>query len=1163
MNNTIDTKVNMLYDFIYSKSFINNIKQYNIKLNKIILDDIKIKNNTPNLQNILNELFNGKFKLIEYNDKNNMTILKRYTDGLSIGLYISPYKSLDNVDQIDNINNNDALFSYILSNLVLNKKTHNILLPIINIDVDFQQIENIIKPHNSIYKKYNDMMESTNISNMFSVRLKEQFFKCMTLQEYLNNTNITKDDLKKLLFQVIYNLALLQNEYKGFRHNLLSPDNIYIYIKKDSNKILKYDSIEDTSVSGSFYVPDRNFDIKITNFFGASIPDLYSGNILIPYINEKKSNDYLDLHYFLNCLMKLKNIKDNMDKNTLAFINRIIPAETISKKSLYMKKYVELFKPIDLLEDGYFEEYRKERKIIEPLVESDFYLGTERNNINNGMRRVKNDTFELSGGGKYFSPLNKQYKNSPFLSNENRRINTMNAKPEDNNNNEKPSNIIASQEISVNPDYKKPFVIKEKPTFDNNHEEVEKKHFIPQSKPIYKQNNWSKPSEYTPQQQPNITSQPILAEQKVYQTAIPPQAQTHSHPKYTNPSFISLDNNMNYPPAFVPEASNYFPYMKPLERRNEIPLQQIYQINLGNPTVHSNTLNKIYEDSLPGDPYNFTMKSIYERNYLINFLRNSIGVVNDGDEMTIQAGKKSLMEFIKIMDFNPYTIGKNKYSKLPMNFLLYNAAYPIRYNLDTRTIDIAKYAIGMNIRMYMMSVGALNFKKGGYGIVGLNDDNFDVWRDIKYYQTIKTDIVDTKRCPNFITIFLYKLDTVSTINYANLYTIIQKHTGMVPITRELTLRSQINNALNPFYLNKLAPGKKAPTGTAIQLDSCSGDSMIVITEAPTCNLIEWASPVYKHAGVVNTMTSTGFHSPDIWKSVLFQIAYAIAILEDKSIYFRNFSIENNIFIKDIFSDSNNIGHWEYKINDTVFYVPNFGYLVLLDSKYNEVDTTNLPVLTPVPTITMPATSSGTSTAPATSASITSTPFTQYFKIESTIYTKKGNDIKYDYKNLIRNNCFIKIFENFNNFITINEMSPLDPTILTLIKKLHSIPLTTSIKDYLIECFPDFLHTRVGTMLTKAERDSINPSIMCDPLKIKGNMIVYQSRFDEYKWGIYLKPLNNKQYSIYEYDRATNRGSIKNVFYHSIVYYPDPENILQVGDRAYKLNKDSLIESYSF
>ena len=36
----------------------------------------------------------------------------------------------------------------------------------------------------------------------------------------------------------------------------------------------------------------------------------------------------------------------------------------------------------------------------------------------------------------------------------------------------------------------------------------------------------------------------------------------------------------------------------------------------------------------------------------------------------------------------------------------------------------------------------LNFKKGGYGIVGLNEDNFDVWRDIKYYQTIKTDIVD-------------------------------------------------------------------------------------------------------------------------------------------------------------------------------------------------------------------------------------------------------------------------------------------------------------------------------------------------------------------------------------------------------------------------------------
>jgi hypothetical protein len=58
---------------------------------------------------------------------------------LSIALYISPYEKDSDIDELNNngvssMNNNDALFSYILSGLVLNKDTKHIALPIINLD---------------------------------------------------------------------------------------------------------------------------------------------------------------------------------------------------------------------------------------------------------------------------------------------------------------------------------------------------------------------------------------------------------------------------------------------------------------------------------------------------------------------------------------------------------------------------------------------------------------------------------------------------------------------------------------------------------------------------------------------------------------------------------------------------------------------------------------------------------------------------------------------------------------------------------------------------------------------------------------------------------------------------------------------------------------------
>ena len=48
------------------------------------------------------------------------------------------------------------------------------------------------------------------------------------------------------------------------------------------------------------------------------------------------------------------------------------------------------------------------------------------------------------------------------------------------------------------------------------------------------------------------------------------------------------------------------------------------------------------------------------------------------------------------------------------------------------------------------------------------------------------------------------------------------------------------------------------------------------------------------------MVSTGYHTEDVWFSMIFQMLVGLSVLQDKNIHFHNFSLEDNIFVKDIY-----------------------------------------------------------------------------------------------------------------------------------------------------------------------------------------------------------------------------------------------------------------------
>ena len=52
-----------------------------------------------------------------------------------------------------------------------------------------------------------------------------------------------------------------------------------------------------------------------------------------------------------------------------------------------------------------------------------------------------------------------------------------------------------------------------------------------------------------------------------------------------------------------------------------------------------------------------------------------------------------------------------------------------------------------------------------------------------------------------------------------------------------------------------------------------------------------------------------------------------------SINNENFSLEDNIFVKDIYSNTEVLGYWKYIVDGISYYIPNYGYILLIDSNF--------------------------------------------------------------------------------------------------------------------------------------------------------------------------------------------------------------------------------------
>lgn len=584
---------------------------------------------------------------------------------------------------------------------------------------------------------------------------------------------------------------------------------------------------------------------------------------------------------------------------------------------------------------------------------------------------------------------------------------------------------------------------------------------------------------------------------QVYQPQKPKQDQQ----KYDGISFYPPMNiNPFYPPQYanslMPSSLSMLGSMYPMT----VNVNKIYEINGTGPTGQHNKLMMIYEDILPEKTLKATFKTLGERLTQIQFVRNILFYEGDGAETSLDGTTaNSLLSHMKFLDLNPYFSSKysdNPYKGLPDGFLLYRTCYPIKRTEPFGHPVCARDSMALNVRIYKLNAGGYLLNKQN----NVKFHEYNQWREIVYYEYVREHIIKKKLCPNFITMFGYYLcrksnidfDKIAQINideklkvpppeklinpigYLNIYD--QKQSDFVKdVTKGLRM-------LNPGHIIQKLDAEKCLEDTQfsqkpVDLNEYTGEVIVAITESPTYSIYSWASKTYKQEGNTRRMVNTGYHNDQIWRSIIFQLMVSMYVMSIHKIYIKDFSLRNNVFIKDLVMEGNVVNYWKYRINGIDYYIPNYGYVLVIDSNYKDVD--NIPNQT---------IGSGQ----------------QSYKLDGAIFSG-GNTISgsEDIKIL---NMFKEAINrnNFDNDFTREGGIKPDTAILTLLESMYT-DKDINIENYFINYMSKFMNNRIGTYLKEQEIIHIRHDDLKDFKK--GQMLVYEESAGTYRFVLFLDVTN--------------------------------------------------------
>lgn len=617
--------------------------------------------------------------------------------------------------------------------------------------------------------------------------------------------------------------------------------------------------------------------------------------------------------------------------------------------------------------------------------------------------------------------------------------------------------------------------------------------------------------QYSAPKKPITTSYPVPPQPsnpyidfKVWGPQQPPKKKTTVDPALWMP--LPGQDPLGYPPQLNPMWPFYAP-------NYGVPIIKEYNINITGPTADHLKVMQLYEDIMPGKKPANLANTIGERLDILTFVRSVFIKSYDGEDINLDGSKdNSLLSYLKFLELNPYsryTYSDNPYKSLPENMLIYKSCYPVRYDKNLSTIQCSPNSIGMNVRIYRLTNDEYNVKKNKTQ----TEKQYNVWRELAYYEYVREYIIKKKLCPNFISMYCYYISLNSNVDFNKIAIAKGRYIPPPPGTVATQLQA-------PFLppLPVAAATKPIPTGTIAPQDNpalYSGKALVLLTEAPLYNLYSWCSRVYKATGNIRTMLNTGYHNSDVWRSVLFQIMIALYILQRENIIFHDFTLQDNVYIKDISTNENVTTYWKYRIKNVEYYVPSYGYQVLIDSNFKD----------------LPAGATGF---------ITTNPYKIYAKFFEKNFTpsvEKQYKMKAFevFKKVISRDSFSRAFQNDGGVSLPDDIMDL----LGRISKTAESPNPTiNIDDYIYLFMQGFMNNRIGTLLNDSEIKNINK----DPKNpATGDIMVREIQKDKYEFVLYISKNNSGVIKILTKERPDDTVLVqKDISIASLYnYYKEP------------------------
>ncbi len=532
-----------------------------------------------------------------------------------------------------------------------------------------------------------------------------------------------------------------------------------------------------------------------------------------------------------------------------------------------------------------------------------------------------------------------------------------------------------------------------------------------------------------------------------------------------------------------------------------VPIVNNFKIETNGPLDNHARLSMLYEDILPSKQFMTSVNTLDERIHMYEFVRSVLIKDKDNsDIMVFSNNYNTLLNYIKFMDLNPYNTdvySSNPYQGLPIDMLLYRSCYPIKYNSTNSSVMCSKNSIGVNIRIYKISDEELQIfynKNDGAAqqqalellvrqgeiqpAKGLTKkiSDYDIWREVTYYEYVRENIIKKKISPNFVIMYSFNLVL----------------TPFIDFNRLAYLRGSVSKQEGKY----------------------KGKSLILITESPTHNLYGWASNSYQIHNNIQKMVYTGFYSEKIWYGILFQLMASLYTMQKYGFIFHDFSVEDNVYVKDLKIDDTNIKYWKYKIDNVDYFIPNYGYLVMLDSKYKDIKQNKILV--------------------------------------DKVHKVYGNFLEEYDKDDVYNRCFEALEHCFSQnvfskaFMKNGGVLPPD-RVMNFITFIHTQisnyrNKTKEIGFYIRLCMTRFMHNRIGTILKTPEVQYIRND---DRSKFfRGQIVVHE--------------YSNKNYKFVMFDEIDQESPGNyNVFYKE---NPDDTDIISTSIPFNKLYNYSAMES---